>query len=226
MSKKKGKNYAFLHIATPFVLLLLCAAVIIFVSVKPADKLKVYVNLAFMDGLKTDMDDTGLVIRDNEIIEEYTGETSDTGEVIRPQFGELFGMISSDKLSTDVPVYWGSTSELLEHGACQFFGSAIPGTSGNAVVSAHVDTYFADLEKLSEGDIVSFKTNYGEFTYTVSEQISFRSSENKYVKPTEDDRLTLYTCKRDILGASDERIGVICTLTESRFYTTAGEGEE
>ena len=181
----KERSYAPIHIATPFILAALCLAVVIAAAIKPADKLKVYANLAFMDDLKTTADNTGLVIRDQEIVQDYEGEVSETGEVIRPKFGELFGLLSSEAFSVDIPVYWGSTSELLEHGACQSSGSALPGTDGNAVISAHVHTFF---------------------------------------NPTDDTRLTLYTCKRDLLGSADERIGVICELTESRFYT-AEEGE-
>ena len=95
---------------------------------------------------------------------------------------------------------------------------------GNTVISAHVDTFFADLEKLKTGDTVTLKTNYGEFIYTVSESILFDRSDGRYVSPTEDDRLTLYTCKRDILGNMEQRTGFICTLKERKFYSKAGEG--
>ena len=219
MKDKRNRNHSAVHYATPFILLALCTGIAAAAAIKPADKLKVYRNIAFMDDLKSDGDGTGLVIRDNDIIDNYSGKTSSDGEVIRPQFGEHFATLTSDALSVDVPVYWGSTSELLEVGACQSSGSALPGTDGNAVISAHVDTFFAELDKLKTGDKVSIKTNYGEFIYTVRELISFKSNNNKYVNPSEENILTLYTCKRDILGGSDERIGAVCELTEKKFYS-------
>ena len=222
MSKKESSgSQLLLHIATPFVLLLLSAAVTAVLMIKPSDKLKVYLNLAFMDSLKSDpySDDTGLVIRDNDIIDDYTGSTSETGEVIRPKFGEKFAEISSERLSLDVPVYWGSTAELFEAGACQANNSAIIGTEGNAVISAHVDTFFAELDQLKEEDMVTVKTNYGVFEYKVKELITFDTNTKKYITPTEDTRLTLYTCKKDLLGNTDQRIGVICELVSSSFYT-------
>lgn len=213
-----NKKNIVLHIATPFLLLIVCIGLLIVAMIKPADKLKVLVNVAFMDSLKSDPtnDDTGLVIRENEIKSEHEGETYETGKVIRAKFGERYATITLHDL--EIPVYWGSTSELLERGACHSSSSKIIGENGNSVISAHVDTYFADLDKLKEGDVVTVKTNYGIFTYKVRETISFSSSEKKYVTPKNDNRLTLYTCKRDLLGASDERIGVICDLTESQFY--------
>lgn len=215
-----NKKNIVLHIATPFMLALICIGIITAAMIKPADKLKVFVNIAFMDSLKSDPinDNTGLVIRENEIKSDYDGETSETGEIIRAKFGERYATLSCDVMELEIPVYWGSNSELLEHGACHSSGSVIIGDKGNSVISAHVDTYFADLDKLKEGDIVTVKTNYGKFTYKVRETISFGSSNKKYVTPKDDNRLTLYTCKRDLLGASDQRIGVICDLEESSFY--------
>lgn len=221
MNKKNNGKSAVLHIVTPFLLTAVCSGVIIGAAVKPMDRLKVFANIAFMDSLKSDpnSDDTGLVIRENEIKSDYSGETSETGEIIRPKFGELYATLTSEAIGLNIPVYWGSNSELLEHGACHSSGSVIVGAEGNSVISGHVDTFFTDLEKLKAGDIVTVMTNYGKFTYKVRETISFSSTDKKYVMPTDDTRLTLYTCKRDLLGASDQRIGVICDVEEVSFYT-------
>lgn len=224
--KKKTKN-RLIHITTPFILALIVGAVTAGAMIKPYDKIKMYMNLAFMDDLKTSPDnkDSGLVIKEEPIISGYSGSTSDEGEFIRPSFGELYAVIDSKALETSVPVYWGCNTELLERGACQSSGSIIVGDKGNTVISAHVDTYFASLEDMKEGDKVTIRTNYGEFTYKVRELINFNKKDGKYVSPTDDDRLTLYTCKKDILGNMDERTGVICDLTEKKFYDNAGEGE-
>ena len=214
------KNTA-LHIITPFIVLLISFAVLAAVMIKPYDKIKMYLNLAFMDELKTtpESKESGLVIKDTEIVENYKGEVSDSGEFIRPSFGEMYAVLSCDALETDVPVYWGTSQQLFEHGACQASGSAIAGDEGNTVISAHVNTFFADLSDAANGDKVTIKTNYGEFVYTVKEIVVFNKNNNAYVSATKDNRLTLYTCKNDLLGNSDERIGVICSLTEKKFYT-------
>lgn len=225
MEKKKNKGSFIVHFATPFILMGLCVGILMLAMIKPSDKLKVYLNLAFMDNLKTDPESagSGLVVRDNEIIEEYNGETSESGEFVRPKFGELYAVMKCSAFDISIPVYWGSNSELYEHGACQSSGSVIIGDNGNTVISAHEDTFFSELYKLRENDTVTLKTNYGEFVYTVKEVITFNKKDGKYVSPTKDSRLTLYTCKKDILGSADERAGVICELTEKRFYNK-GEG--
>ena len=218
---KNSKNNIPLHIITPVMLCIICAGITVAASIKPADKLKTYTNIAFMDSLKSDplTQDSGLVIKDNDINVDYNGKTSETGEVARPAFGELYAIVSTDALGINIPVYWGTTTELLEYGACQSSSSAVFGTNGNSVISAHVDTYFADLIDIKNGDTVTVFTNYGKFTYTVRELIEFSSSDKKYIAPTKDDRLTIYTCKHDLLGASDKRTGAVCELTEKAFYT-------
>lgn len=228
MNSKTGKSSVVLHIVTPLIILALAAAILLVGMIEPYNKAKVYINLAFMDDLKTKPVDgtAGLIINENEIDLDYSGETSEEGEIIRPAFGEQFAVLRSDKLGISVPVYWGSNRELFERGACQASNSILSGGSGNTVISAHEDTYFADLHKLEVGDTVTVNTAYGEFVYTVTETISFKKTNKKYVIPTEDTRLTLYTCKKDILGASDERIGVVCELTEKKFYVTDKEAED
>ena len=223
---KAQKNDFLIHFVTPFILLALCVGIIIIAMIKPYDKLKVYVNLAFMDNLKNTPDSAGagLVIRDNEIVEDYSGETFEEGEFIRPKFGEMYAVMTCSAFDISIPVYWGSNSELFEHGACQSGGSAIIGDEGNTVISAHEDTFFAELHKLKAGDTVTLKTNYGQFKYKVNETITFNKTETKYVSPSKDTKLTLYTCKRDVLGNADERTGVICELIEKKFYKTTGEG--
>ncbi|MDE7099208.1 MAG: class D sortase [Ruminococcus sp.] len=217
---RMNKKSLILHLATPFLLASVCIGILAVAMIKPADKLKVFVNIAFMDSLKSNPTDnnSGLVIRDNDIIRNYSGQTSSEGDVIRPAFAEMYAVLSCDAIGIDIPVYWGSNAELLEHGACQSSSSAIVGTEGNAVISAHVDTYFADLDKLKEGDAITINTNYGQFTYSVRSLIEFSGSDRKYITPKDDTRLTIYTCKKNLLGASSQRIGVICDLKESLFY--------
>ena len=227
MSNKQTKDSRLVCIATPFILLFICVGIFIAAMIKPADKLKVYLNLAFMDNLKSNPESagSGLVIRENEIIDDYSGETYEEGEFIRPKFGEMYAVLTSSAFDLQIPVYWGSNSELFEHGACQSTGSIIIGDKGNSVISAHEDTYFADLYKLQKGDNITLKTNYGEFSYSVTETINFNKSDSKYVSPSETSKLTLYTCKKNVLGSSDERIGVICEPVSKKFYKKAGEGE-
>ena len=219
-NERSGGSIA-IHIATPFIVAALCLGICIAAMIVPKDKIKVYLNLAFMDDLKTNPDDLekGLVIRENEIVEDNTAKYSDKGDVVRPKYGEMYAVIKCDKFELDVPVYWGSDIDLFERGACQATGSKVIGDSGHSVISAHEDTFFSELSKLVPGDVVTINTNYGQFIYTVSENIEFKKTDNKYVTPSKTEKLTLYTCVRQILGSSTQRYAVVCEPVDSKFYS-------
>lgn len=222
MSNEKKSGSAILFVLTPVFIFLICIGITVAGAIKPYNKISTYLSLAFMDNLKTvpetDGITAGLHIKENDIEVDYDSEFSDTGEVIRPSFGEQFAKLSSEKLELDIPVYWGSNSELFERGACQASNSVLPGEKGNAVISAHVNTFFSELDKLSKGDKIEITTSYGIFTYEVSETVEFKKSDKKYVVPKNEEILTLYTCKPDVLGGSDMRIGVVCRITDKKFY--------
>ena len=96
MEKKSGEKNRAIYIVTPFIVLLISMAVLIVAAIKPYNKLSVYLNLAFMDEFRNNPnnDDNGLVIpTPNEINTNYSGETSENGEVVRPNFGEQFAVL-------------------------------------------------------------------------------------------------------------------------------------
>jgi len=234
LADKKQKTALPVWILTGLFLLILCIAVSIALLIRPYEKAQTYLNIVFMDqnmkiapssGLE------GLVIKENQIettpvsdIPEAEQKFYDTGEIIRPVFGEQYAVLQCDAISLSVPVYWGSSAELLERGACQASSSVVIGEKGNSVIDAHVNTFFADLNQLENGNLITLYTSYGIFEYQVSEKIQFLNTDKKYVLPTDDDRLTLYTCEAQVLGTSDNRTGVICNLISRKFYNPA-EGE-
>lgn len=222
MNDEKKTGRVILSVLTPVFIFAICAGISVIGAIKPYNKISSYLHLAFMDNLKTVPDTSGITsglhIKENDIQTDYNSIFSDTGEVIRPTFGEQFAKISSDKFEIDIPVYWGSNSELFERGACQASNSVLCGEVGNAVISAHVNTYFSELDKLEKGDKIEVTTKYGIFTYEVDELIEFKKTNKKYVVPKDEEILTLYTCKPDVLGGSDMRIGAVCKITDKKFY--------
>ena len=74
-------------------------------------------------------------------------------------------------LGVDAPVVQGDGWEQLKKGVAQHIGSAIPGESGNIVLTAHNDVFgeiFRDLDKLETGDQIIIYTGQRSFTYVVS----------------------------------------------------------
>lgn len=189
---------------------------------------KTYLKVAFMDGsgVVSDNGTNGLNIVQTDIDTDYTGETAEEGTPVVSDYGSQCAVLEAKSIGLYAPVYWGGGAELLEEGACQTPASALLGASGNSVISAHVNTFFHDLNQLNVGDTVTAYTTYGKFTYEVTEQITFDASDKSYLKKTDDERLTLYTCEMQLLGSSSKRVGVVCKLTDKVFYTDAGTSAE
>ena len=225
---EKKRGGAAIYVITPFLLLLLTGGILILCYyLAPTHRLQKYLNIAFMDNLKTSAQSDGLRIIENEI---STGsapdETYSEGEIIYPTFGEQYAKLEIDSVGINVGVYYGVNPELLERGACQSTQSAIIGeTPGNAVIDAHVNTFFSELADVKVGDTVKLYTNYGQFTYKVTEQIEFSKDDKRYLTvPKDAEYLTLYTCKPQVLGSADQRVGVRCEPVEKKFYSQSKEG--
>ncbi len=221
-AKNRKRREKLLYFLTGFFLLILCAALCAAVLIKPYEKIQTYLNIAFMDDMKYNPSagTSGLVIKENDI---RTDEISDDelsaeGVVIRPSFGEQYAVLECEAVSMIAPVYWGSSAELLERGACQSSASKVLGDTGNVVIDAHVNTFFADLHRVQVGDEIVLYTKYGVFTYKVTEQVKFKNTDKSYILPTDTDQLTLYTCQAQVLGTSSMRIGVVCELVSKQFY--------
>lgn len=222
---KRTGAHPLVYVLTGLFLLILCTAICAVALIKPFEKVKTYLNLAFMDNMKIAPSSglSGLVIKENDIStnQDPEAELSDTGEVIRPTFGEQYAVLECEAIGLSVPVYWGSSSELLELGACQATSSKVLGDTGNVVIDAHVNTFFADLHRIEPGAQIVLYTTYGIFTYEATAQVTFENTDKTYVLPTEEDHLTLYTCEAQVLGTSTMRVGVVCDLVSKQFYTNA-----
>ncbi|MBQ6039256.1 MAG: class D sortase [Oscillospiraceae bacterium] len=212
------------YLLTPLLLLLLTGGILVLCySLAPVHYVQKYLNIAFMDNLKTNGTTSGLHIRENEIDTEQKSDrkTYDEGNIIYPTFGEQYAVLNAPAIDLNVSVYYGVNADLLERGACQTTQSAIIGEKGNAVIDAHVNTYFSELSKLKIGDEITVYTKYGCFTYKVKETIEFNKQDKQYLAVTKEEYLTLYTCAPQVIGSSDRRIGVRCEPVSKKYYEQA-----
>lgn len=221
MSKDKNNSRQYMsrsvQIILPVFILILCIAVAVPFLIRPYEKLTTFTKIAFMDNMKTSAQGS-LEIVNNDISKDHSGETFSEGEVVIPTFGEQYAVLEIDAIDLTVPVYWGSNAELLELGAVQSTSSTAAGSGGNVVIDAHVNTFFNELHKAAVGDTVTLYTQYGKFTYEVSEIIEFNANDKKYVLPAKEEKLTLYTCEMQVFGSSEKRTGVVCKPVEMLYY--------
>jgi len=225
--KKERKRIPLaVQIIMPLLILIMCGAVIALAMIGPSEKIKTWYNVAFMDQGKTIPQSSGIAglnIVKTDIKTDYSGETKKEGMVPFAEYGSQYAVLECKALNMYVPVYFGGGAELLEQGACNSSASALIGSGGNTVISAHVNTFFSNLSDIKKDDIVVLYTDYGRFTYKVRENIKFNASDKSYIKPKNEDILTLYTCEMNLLAESDVRIGAVCTLESKEFYVKEAE---
>lgn len=211
-----------IFVLTPILMLVIITAVCALALIKPYYAAKPYMNIVFKDQNASGNVRTLSKYKDDNAPDLKSEITHDDEKhtIVYPYYGDAYATLNCENAGlNDVPVYWGDSDDLLELGAGHFNGSVYIGEKGNVVIAGHNHTYFYNLPRCKEGDIVTLETSYGKFTYKVSEIVYFNKSDLTYIYPTEEDRLTLYTCwNNGMLGMSDERIGVLCDIVSKEFY--------
>ena len=86
---------------------------------------------------------------------------------------------------------------------------------GNIVLFRHLETAFYPLKDVTLGDCVFVQTDYGTYEYQVSDIYITTSDDVTPTVPTEEERLTMYTCYPFIKwGATLERYIVVADLVQ------------
>lgn len=134
-------------------------------------------------------------------------------EVVRPEIGDLFAHMTIERIGVDAPIYQGDGDEELRKGIGHYMGSLMPGEGGNVVLAGHRETVFWPLEQVELGDEVKVETSYGTYIYEVEDIYVTVPSDLTPTTPTDDERLTFYTCYPFVMyGPSPERFIVVAKL--------------
>lgn len=151
---------------------------------------------------------------------------TETHEIIFPYYGDCYAHMTIDNKDVgieDYPVYWGDSDTLLDQGLVQSNYSAYIGVPGRVVIAGHNHTYFRTLPKVKIGDVVTLTTDYGVFTYKVSDTQILGDTDTSllYYDPLAEkvtDDLIMYTCwNNGYMGLSDERLYIICEVVSKQY---------
>lgn len=117
------------------------------------------------------------------------------------EINEKIGHVEIPSIDQDLPIYAGTTEDVLQKGVGHLEGTSLPigGTDTHAVLTAHrglpTNKLFTDLDKLKEGDVF--------YIHNLSETLAYKVDQIKVVEPSrfEDllvvkgkDYATLLTC--------------------------------
>ena len=113
----------------------------------------------------------------------------------------MMGYISIPKIDVRIPIYHGTSSDILQKGVGHLEGSSLPvgGESTHTILSAHrglpSSRLFTDLDQLKEGDIFYIYVLDEVLAYQVDQVLVTEPSETEALKIVDGkDYITLVTC--------------------------------
>ncbi len=151
--------------------------------------------------------------------DEEAEEAGDYDDLLAYSESGIMGWIEIPSINVYLPVYHGTSSEVLEHGIGHLEGSSLPvgGESTHAVLTGHTGLVnarlFTDLTELKEGDWFFFHILGETLAYQVSEITVVTPDETDGLRVREgEDLMTLLTCTP--YGINDHRLFVTGTRGE------------
>lgn len=123
--------------------------------------------------------------------------------------------LSIPKINLQAIVVEGTTHKALLLGPGHLTDTPEPGLPGNAVISAHRDTFFRHVHELTKGDIVSVERGGKVFNYEITGKKIVGPDDVWVLGPSKDTRLTLITCYPTYyIGPAPERLVVFSKLMQ------------
>ncbi|HEX4603731.1 MAG TPA: class D sortase [Candidatus Angelobacter sp.] len=129
---------------------------------------------------------------------------------------QMLTRILVPKIQMDAIVVEGASRKDLSAGPGHLKQTAQPGETGNAVITAHRDTFFRHIYELSKGDQIQVRRSGRTFTYEVTGKKIVVPEDISVIKQTNDPQLTLITCYPTYyIGPAPKRLVVFSRLVES-----------
>jgi sortase A len=126
---------------------------------------------------------------------------------------EMLTRVSIPKIGLDAIVVEGATHKQLAVGPAHITNTALPGETGNAVITGHRDTFFRHIYELQKGDVIYVRRNGEVFKYEVTGKKIVKPEDLSVLKPTTDAQLTLITCYPTYyIGPAPDRLVVFSKL--------------
>jgi sortase A len=128
------------------------------------------------------------------------------------------------KIELESMVVDGTSRKALLVGPGRITNTALPGETGNSVITAHRDTFFRRLVELEHGDRIQVRRAGKLYIYEVTGKKIVEPTDISVLRQTKDPQLTLITCYPTwFIGPAPERLVVFSKLVEQSDATHAAE---
>ncbi|MGO4886261.1 class D sortase [Anaerobacillus sp. MEB173] len=111
-----------------------------------------------------------------------------------PDLGEQIGVLTIPKLDRSLPIYHGTTKEVLKKGVGHYDNGVMPGENNNTILSGHRDTVFRGFGQVGINDRLIVSTDAGEFLYKVRKVKIVDKDDRTVIVPKPKSTLTITTC--------------------------------
>ena len=106
----------------------------------------------------------------------------------------MLAVLRIPRLNLEVPVYDGTSDDVLDLAAGRIEETALPGTPGNVGIAAHRDSYFRALKDIKEGDTLVLETPVATEEYRVEWIRITVPTDVSVIDPTPGPAVTLVGC--------------------------------
>jgi LPXTG-site transpeptidase (sortase) family protein len=140
--------------------------------------------------VKSLQDTTGGLVYETKLADEFKVDKTQLKPI--PEDNRLV----IPKIFVDGPITEGDTKDALNTGYWKRT-TALPGGSDNIVIAGHRNLWkwtLFDLDKLTEGDLITLYWDKVEYNYKVSKTFEVTPSAIEIEAPTNTEQLTIYTC--------------------------------
>ena len=113
-----------------------------------------------------------------------------------PEYGTQYATIELPKIDVNLPVYFGSTLDVLKNGVGHDSASYFPGEGGTIIYMGHNSkNAFRRFSELKKGDEITVKTSYGNFTYKIYDMKLINEKDLDALPIQKDEEILMcYTC--------------------------------
>jgi sortase A len=130
--------------------------------------------------------------------------------------------LSIPRIDLAAVVVEGTSRRELNLGPGHMKDTPAPGQLGNAVITAHRDTFFRHIYELQKGDEILVQRNGRTFRYAVISKHIVKPTDLSVVAASQEARLTLITCYPTyFIGPAPERLVVTSKLVDDGSLTQA-----
>jgi sortase A len=203
-NKNNGKSF----ILFPIMFFILIYLILYTVLTPFSSSIISVADLFFSDNTKSDVTEyNSIFVPIDETNTDNKPEYINISEVEYPKYGDHFGQLIINDCSIDTKLFMGDSDVALRNGAGIYYGSFIPGYGRTILVAGHNNSVFNGLKNAEPGQEVIIKTNYGNYTYEITETAVKRHKDRSaYDLNADTENLIMYTCYPfDELGLTKDR---------------------